>query len=383
MRDKVAILGFVICVGILLLADFRQLTISYAAAGPQSRSIRNEGSTYFETIDREYLLGIVRVAYGVHNLEPKGGASSGEYRSKQFLQKRIGFDIARKGANLMDFLDGVHAKLQQDVIDMLDVTMPGHGRQASRSPITYRTRSTTGVVNIISWKNRGDLHLEFLFQEHLDRRPEPDGKTVWPRQESPNVKAGRVVRFPANKSLGSLHVRAENTSWLSFEPWQPLGDAKGYVVVPPGKALLLDMADRTDKHDFSSIGSLQPQDLQALVIQGTNADIRVVSRMNDLRWLLLAGTKVRDHELSALLSLSKLERLALSSTNVTDEGVVHLAEVDSLRDLTLGGDSITDESIPYLLKLHRLERLDLRDSGVSEEGAERLENGLPNCRIQH
>jgi hypothetical protein len=143
------------------------------------------------------------------------------------------------------------------------------------------------------------------------------------------------------------------------------------------------MADRTDKHDFSSIGSLQPQDLQALVVQRTNADIRVVSRMNDLRWLLLTGTKVRDHELSALLSLSKLERLVLSSTNVTDEGVVHLAEVDSLKDLTLGGDSITDESIPYLLKLHRLERLDLRGSGVSEEGTERLENGLPNCRIQH
>ena len=227
------------------------------------------------------------------------------------------------------------------------------------------------------------MHLEFLFQEHLDRRPEPDGKTVWPRQESPNVKAGRVVRFPANKSLGSLHVRAENTSWLSFEPWQPLGDAKGYVAVPPGKALLLDMAGRTDKHDFSSIGSLQPQDLQALVVQGTNADIRVVSRMNDLRWLLLAGTKVRDHELSALLSLSKLERLNLSATNVTDEGVVHLAQVDSLKDLTLGGDSITDQSIPYLLKLHRLERLDIRGSGVSEEGAVRLENGLPNCRIQH
>lgn len=203
------------------------------------------------------------------------------------------------------------------------------------------------------------------------------------RQEDPNTEAGRVVRFPANGSLGSLHIRDANTSWLSFEPWQPLGDAKGYVVVPPGKTLLLDMTDKTDRHDFSHLASLQPQDLQALVVQGTNADIRVVSHMNDLRWLLLAGTKVRDHELSALLSLGKLERLDLSATNVTDEGVMHLAQVDSLKDLTLGGDSITDESIPYLLKLHRLERLDLRGSGVSEEGAKRLENGLPNCRIQH
>jgi len=203
------------------------------------------------------------------------------------------------------------------------------------------------------------------------------------RQEDPNTEAGRVVRFPANGSLGSLHVRDASTSWLSLEPWQPLGVAKDYVAVPTGKALLLDMTDRTDRHDFSSLASLQPQDLQALVIQRANVDIRVVSRMNDLRWLLLAGTKVRDHELSALVTLSKLERLDLTATNVTDEGVMHLAKVDTLRDLTLGGDSITDESIPYLLKLHCLERLDLRGSGISEEGAKRLENGLPNCRIQH
>jgi hypothetical protein len=105
--------------------------------------------------------------------------------------------------------------------------------------------------------------------------------------------------------------------------------------------------------------------------------------MNDLRWLLLAGTKVRDNELSVLVTLSKLERLDLSATNVTDEGVIHIAKVDSLRDLTLGGDSITDKSIPYLLKLHHLERLDLRGSGISEEGTKCLENGLPNCHIQH
>jgi hypothetical protein len=203
------------------------------------------------------------------------------------------------------------------------------------------------------------------------------------RQKNPNTEAGRVVRFPANRSLGFLHVREASISWLSFEPWKPLGVAKGCVKVPKGKALLLDMTNRTDKHDFSFLASLQPQDLQALVLQHTNADIRVVSRMNDLRWLLIAGTKVRDHEPSVLVTLSKLERLDLSATNVTDEGVMHLAQVDSLRDLTLGGDSITDKSIPYLLKLHRLERLDLRGSGISEEGAKRLENGLPKCHIQH
>ncbi len=397
-------MGFAICVGVLLLAGFGQSTVSYAAAGPQSADdraefVRNEGSTYFESVDRDYLLSVVKEACGVNDLELKGGTSSGMYRSSQFVQKRIGFHIAREDGLLTEIrrlmgsldkvlakgsLDKVLAKLRQDVSDTLDVNAPGLERKTAPGPITYRAGAITGVINVISRKAEDGLHLEFLFQEHRDERPRPDIETIWPPlQAKPKEKMGRIIRFPANKSLGSLHVRDENMSWLMREPWKPLGEAKGYVVVPPGQVLLLDMADRTDEHDFSPLGSLHPQDLQALVVQRTNADIRVVSRMNDLRWLLLVGTKVRDHELSALLSLSKLERLDLSATNVTDEGVVYIANVDTLKDLTLGGDLITDESIPHLLKLHRLERLDLRGTGVSEEGAERLENGLPNCSIQH
>lgn len=392
MQDRVAILGFAICVGLLLLAGFGQLTVSYAAAGPQSADdraefVRNEGSTYFESIDRDYLLSVVKEACGVHDFELKSGISSGMYHSSQFVQKRIGFHIAREDGHLTETLrlmGEVLAKLRQDVSDTLDVNAPGLERKTAPGPITYRAGAITGVINVISRKAEDGLYLEFLFQEHRDERPRPDIETIWPLlQAKPKAKMGRIIRFPANKSLGSLHVRDENMSWLMFEPWKPLGEAKGYVVVPPGQALLLDMADRTDEHDFSPLGSLRPQDLQALVVQRTNVDIRVVSRMNDLRWLLLAGTKVRDHELSALLSLSKLERLDLSATSVTDEGVVYIANVDTLKDLTLGGDLITDECIPHLLKLHRLERLDLRGTGVSEEGAERLENGLPNCRIQH
>ncbi len=356
----------------------------YASSG-----LRNEGSTYFQMFDQEYLWSVVTAACDVKNLEPKGSRSSGKHFEEKFVQKHIGFGVARRKANLtkrkrhLDFIDKVIAKLQQDIQDTLEVKAYNHGGTSDFRSFTYRVRATTGSISVISFESDGLLQMKFLLQEHLDRTPKSYSKTLWPEQEEPDASGGRVVRFPANKSLGSLHIRDDNISWLSFKPWEPLCDAKGYVVVPPGKALLLDMADRTDDNDFSSLAALRPQDLQALVVQRTNMDLPVVSRMNDLHWLLLAGTHIHDCDLASLIGLSKLERLDLSARNVTNEGVIHLAQVDSLRHLTLDGDSITDESIPYLLKLHRLEGLDLRGSGVSEEGAERLANGLPNCRIQH
>jgi len=380
-----------------IIIGLGQSTLSYASSRPQ-----NEGSAYFQTFDRQYVWRVVTSASGVSNLAQQGSKSSGERHGRQLLQKHVGFGFSARQAKLTKrqrrflwrssrfdakryaaFLAAVFTVLQKDIQTTLGVKAGLMGGTSDFRSLSYHAPAASGSINVITFRNDDLVQMKFVLQEYPDRSPEPDTKTLWPQEEKPDAGGGRVVCFPANKSLGSLHIRDERTSWLSYESWQPLGDAKGYVVVPPGKALLLDMAERTDKHDFSTIGALQSLDLQALVVQNTSADIRVLSRMSDLRWLLLTGTEVRDHELCALLSLSKLERLDLSSTKVTDEGVVQLAQLDSLKALTLSGDSITDESIPYLLKLQGLGRLDLRGSGVTGKGAKRLENGLPNCRVQH
>lgn len=368
----------------IILADLGHSTVSYASSG-----LPNEGSTYFQTFDQEYLWSVVTAASGVKNLESKGRRSSGKLYGEKFIQKHFGFSVAKREANLvkpqryLDFMDKVIDKLQQDIQDTLDVKAHGHGGTSDFRSFTYRAQATTGSISVISFESDDLLQMKFLLQEYLDQTPKSYSKTLWPKQEEPDAGGGRVVRFPANKSLGSLHIRDDNTSWLLFKPWQPLCDAKGYVVVPPSKALLLDMTERTDDIDFSSLAALRPQDLQALVVQRTNIYLPVVSRMNDLHWLLLAGTDIRDCDLASLIGLSKLERLDLTSTKVTDIGVIHLAEVISLKDLTLSGTKITDESIPYLLKLRRLKRLDLRNTAVTENGIERIRRGLPNCRVQY
>jgi hypothetical protein len=371
----------------IIIIDLGHATVSYA-----SSRAPNEGSTYF----------VVTAACGVKNLEPKGRRSSGKHFEKKFVQKHIGFGVSAKQAKLTKpqrgflwrsssldtksyaaFRDTVFAMLQQDIQNTLGVKAHLTGGTSDFRSLSYHAPATMGSISVITFRNDDLLQMKFVLQEYPDRIPRPDSKTLWPEQEEPDAGGGRVVRFPANKSLGSLRIRDDNTSWLSFKPWEPLCDAKGYVVVPPSKALLLDMADRTDDNDFSSLAALRPQDLQALVVQRTNMDLPVVSRMTDLHWLLLAGTDIRDWDLASLIGLSKLERLDLTRTRITDIGVIHLAEVISLRDLTLSGPKITDESIPYLLKLRRLKRLDLRSTAITENGIKRMRRGLPNCRVQY
>ena len=366
----------------IILAGLGYSTASYASSG-----LLKEGSTYFQTFNPKYLWSVVTAASGVQNLESKGHKSSGKFYGEKFIQKHIGFGIEKKGANLdkfqrrLDFMNKVIAKLQKDIQDTLDVKAHGRGGTSAFRSLIYNAQATTGSLSVISFEDDDLLQMKFLLLEYLDKTPKSCTKTLWPQQVEPDAGEGRVVRFPANKSLGSLHIRDDNTSWLSFEPWQPLCDAKSYVVVPPGKALLLDMTERTDDIDFLSLAALRPQDLQALVVQCTNIDLPVVSRMNDVHWLLLARTDIRDWDLASLIGLSKLERLDLTSTRITDMGVIHLAEVISLKDLTLSGTKITDESIPYLLKLRCLKRLDLRNTAITENGIKRMRRDLPNCRI--
>jgi hypothetical protein len=366
----------------IIIIDLGHATISYTSSG-----LPNEGSTYFRAFNQKYLWSVVTAASGVKNLESKGRKSSGKSYGEKFIQKHIGFGIAKKRAILakrqrhLDFMNKVIAKLQKDIQDTLDVKAHGRGGTSDFRSLIYNAQATTGSLSVISFDGDDHVQMKFLLQEYLDKTPQSWTKTLWPQQVEPDAGDGRVVRFPANKSLGSLHIRDVNTSWLSFEPWQPLCDAKSYVVVPPGKALLLDMTERTDDIDFLSLAALRPQDLQALVVQRTNIDLPVVSRMNDLHWLLLAGTDIRDWDLASLIGLSKLERLDLTSTRITDMGVIHLAEVISLKDLTLSGTKITDESIPYLLRLTRLKRLDLRNTAITENGIRRMRKDLPNCLI--
>ncbi len=86
--------------------------------------------------------------------------------------------------------------------------------------------------------------------------------------------------------------------------------------------------------------------------------------------------------IEAIQSLSRLEKLALSSSSLSSSDVKFLCKLPALRELDLSDCSKTDDAaVPYLQKMTGLRRLTLEKTGISDEGAERIDDALPNCRV--
>ena len=181
-------------------------------------------------------------------------------------------------------------------------------------------------------------------------------------QAGPAAKASaaqgsaRVVRFPADRSLGALKIRDAGQENLGR--WADLSEARGDVSVPPGKELRLEVQAKDLPPDFFS--TLGPNDIQALAFLNPEADDRVFDPIQ---------------------GLTGLERLILSDTRITDQGLAKLAALKSLKTLQLNGTKVSDAGLASLKEMKSLETLQLQDTQATPQGIEELKKALPNCQI--
>ncbi|HUJ21296.1 MAG TPA: hypothetical protein VLX58_07230 [Bryobacteraceae bacterium] len=81
----------------------------------------------------------------------------------------------------------------------------------------------------------------------------------------------------------------------------------------------------------------------------------------------LRGTWVTDTELLDLARLPKLERLDLSHTRITDEGLLRLKPARQIQDLNLFyAEQITDQGMSAIKEWRGLKRLNLRGTRISD-----------------
>lgn len=79
----------------------------------------------------------------------------------------------------------------------------------------------------------------------------------------------------------------------------------------------------------------------------------------------LRGTWVSDTELLDLVRLPKLERLDLSHTRITDEGLLYLRPAKQIQDLNLFyAEQITDQGMAAIKEWKQLKRLNLRGTRI-------------------
>ena len=173
-------------------------------------------------------------------------------------------------------------------------------------------------------------------------------------RNSPHVKT-RVIRFPADRSYGTLYVR--NISSMDYRDWQWLGTARGVKEVFLGKAVRLDIKGG-EGCGLDFLESLQPEDLQALFL-----------------------SDIGDSALAHVAHLTGLQELCLSNTTISGEGLAHIAPLVGLKRVYIYHTAIGDQGFRSLLRLKGLKWLTCSGTEISEEGLKHLRQEMPGCKI--
>lgn len=105
----------------------------------------------------------------------------------------------------------------------------------------------------------------------------------------------------------------------------------------------------------------------------SDAVVANISKLGNLRNLLVTETQVTDGSMRHLAELKRLERLQMWAVReVSDSGVQYLASLKHLQDVDLNFSKISDDSLRVLAQLPCLETLDVQGIQLTDEGLEHL-----------
>ena len=113
----------------------------------------------------------------------------------------------------------------------------------------------------------------------------------------------------------------------------------------------------------------------------TDAGLAHVALLADLEELDLHGTEVSDAGLSYLKNLTRLRKLNLLGADVTDAGLEQLSSLRELEELNLYRTKITNAGLEKLKRFTRLREIDLRYTRSTRAGVENLRAALPGVRL--
>jgi Leucine-rich repeat (LRR) protein len=217
--------------------------------------------------------------------------------------------------------------------------------------------------------------------------------------KSPETGSARVVHFPKDISLGRLDIRDRGA-----QRWQDWVAARGDVAVPAGKELRLSLYEAYEQR--ARLASLGADDLQELYLSSrelSDADLKYLKGLTGLESLHLSGTyagpcPLTGQGLANLRGMTKLRRLMLDFTSITDDqlthlaplktletlqlhrnryligdGLIHLQALTSLRELRFYVTPIEDDGLKHLEPLTSLEVLSLQSTHVTDAGLAHLE----------
>ncbi len=224
------------------------------------------------------------------------------------------------------------------------------------------------------------------------------------RLTSANIAGDRVLKFPEDRSLGTVLVR----DWNFDAQFRLVGDARGSIRIDKGNMVQFQASRDFGDADLEQLIAMNvPGAIQYLSLADSKVTSAGVSRLPDLKGLIdlsLHGIKPDASGWQAIASMKGLRHLNLGTTNATTEIIQSMGSFPALEDLALEmsegideeailtirgyprlktlimrGIEMSDVSLDYLRQAKELERLWIGGQGITRYGLELLRD-LPHLR---
>lgn len=195
------------------------------------------------------------------------------------------------------------------------------------------------------------------------------------------AKSSNTLRFPP-KSVGLLYDMGPVTSRMPGNFTERSSVQAAGQRVYPGSHLLHLKVNYFGAQNMRWMDALAPDSLASLDLaktQVTDASILPMRRLTGIERLLLSNTEITDEGLRSVGHIERLRSLTVSKTNIKGPGLLHLRARIRLRKLDLGFNEINEDYIHLLMKVERLEQLLMVNCNLSDRGIKILAT-LPSIR---
>jgi hypothetical protein len=188
----------------------------------------------------------------------------------------------------------------------------------------------------------------------------------------------RMVLFPVLVVAVAAWASAQDKNTEQEEAIAAIKQMKGSVDIDPrkpgkpvirvhlfeGKTAGIGLAPLAKLPEIEWIG-LHASDI-------TEADLEHLKGLTKLRRLGLTDTRLSDESLKRLAGMTQLEILYLQENPITDAGLDHLQRMTKLKELGLGLTKITDAGLKRLKPFRELQVLDLHRLNITSDGLKHL-----------
>jgi hypothetical protein len=183
--------------------------------------------------------------------------------------------------------------------------------------------------------------------------------------------ASRELNFPVDVSIGRLVLLDKNFSLLDKHlVGKPLAEARGKVLVPVGKPIML-LANDALSDRASCLDKLPADALTAILLQCTEVgdeQIAHLRHLTGLRYADFRNTNLSDRGLASLSGLTNLGYMDISHTAIHGLTLGKLQNLKKLRFLNIGFNALDRKAFSQLatLKEPELEMLIASACGVQD-----------------